>query len=340
MIGLDVEDIICSSLIIFFSLLALMLSVFLVISFYYPTKTKNKSAKYQNYGFTIMSVNVFILELTYLIPYCLPRFTDHLNLCIAFGAVQYFVENISMFFVIGMSICLLLHILASFKKCQRCYRKNIGKIVFLSWVPAGFVYTLFFMIVGLSQGLFQVEGNRCWIIDSPWNMNYTLYEWLSYKCFVIGSVIVTIVCSIVCGIMFKIQAKMYKYAYQTAQILDKTGQKEMVNSLNKLNRMLLRRYIGLAVICFLQEGISDLCYFILAENVPPSQEGYYLMWEDLSYPISCFLYVAIFAKGFLSRLVYHIWDKIYKFYRSKTKNTNSTNTGNDLEQMMILGQDI
>ena len=118
MLTLDISDIVLTLLVIVLSLTAMTFLVLSIFSIFYPIKAKNVSAKYQNYGYTIMSVNIFVLEMTYLVPYCAPSFTTNLNLCIAFGATQHFVENFSTFFIIGMSVCLLLYVFSSSEKCK------------------------------------------------------------------------------------------------------------------------------------------------------------------------------------------------------------------------------
>ena len=314
MLSIDVTDVVYSFLSIVSTMVAMTLLVFSAIGLFYPSRPKSSSARFQTYSYVVMSVNVFILELTYLVPASMPSFTANLNLCIAFGATQHFVENFAIFFVIGMSMCVLLHVSPGYRKCQCRDTNNIGKSVFLFWVPVGGTYSLFFTIFGLCEKLFGVSTNRCWIVKGPGNMDYFSYQWISYRTLAIAVFIMTLIYAILCSIQFKKRAKICNDIYQTMDIQDKVGKKEMVDSLNKLDKTLLRQYMILTMICVSQEIISISTYLI-GNNIPKGQTRAYFGWSDAFYVITCFLFVEIFIENSLTKMINIIWDRCTKMCR-------------------------
>ena len=310
MLWLDIINITYASLTIILSLVAVTLLIFSIASLFYPHRTKDKSTKYQIYGYVVMSINVILLELTYLIPACFPSIVLHLNFCIALGAIQHFVENLTMFFIIGMSIYLPLHISPNYGKCRCQNTRNIGRNIFFFWISVGTGYSLFFMVFGLCENLFGVDGNRCWIVSGPEGMDYMSYQWISYRALVLIVLAMTIICAILCSIQFKKRMKMYKCAYETQFIKDETGEMEIIYSLNRLNKTLLRQYVTLTIVCVIREFVSIISYRVLASGVPKSQQGVYYGLADIVYVVACFFYVGVFTRSFLVRFIYYTWDRI------------------------------
>lgn len=203
MLSTDIADIFYSFLSILSAIMTMSLLIFLNIGLFYPSRPKTSSAKYQTYGYVIMSISAFIIEFTYLVPACMPSFTAHYDFCIILAAIQHFGENMALFFVIGMSVCVLLHVSPGYRKCQCRNTNNIGKAVFLFWVPVGGGYSLFFMLFGLGMDLFGVNTNRCWLVNGLGSINYFAYQWISYRTLVVAVVVMTVVYAILCSIQFK-----------------------------------------------------------------------------------------------------------------------------------------
>lgn len=105
---------------------------------------------------------------------------------------------------------------------------------------------------------------------------------------------------------------MYEDVYKTAHVQDKVGQKDMVNSLNRLDKALSRQYLILSIICVAQKIISAITYLIGSSRLSKSQKRACFGWSDTFYIIAPFLFVEIFTKNALITIINVIWDKCTK----------------------------
>ena len=325
MVSSDIVDILYSTLIIICSLTAIVLLILSITAIFYLPKAKDKSGRFLMYGYVVISIDIFLIELTYLIPSCFPQIINHIGFCISLGAIGHFAQNMTRFFVIGMSMYLLLSVWPSYKKCQCRNVGNIGRAVFLFWVLAGAGYSLFFMIFGLCEKVFGVDRNRCWIVNGPGDMGYFQYQWISYRTLRVVVVIITIVYSILCSYQFKKRVKMYKGAFETSHFRDTSEKNNIVESLNNLDRALMRQYIALTIVCVFQEVVSDISYIIPDNWMSKSQKRAWFGWTDIVYVITYFFTVTVFTETSLERFISHIWNKyITPRYRNNISNNKSS----------------
>lgn len=347
MLSQDIANAIPDLLVIFSSLIVITLLVLTIPSFFYPVRTRDSPGRYQIYSYIVMSINVIISSLTYLVLYTNFIFTKHLTLCAAFFAIQRFTEGITMFFTIGMSMCLLLHIFPSYKKCQCHDTKNIGKAVFWFWVPAGIGYSLFFLLFDIFRyynetGYFLFYNMAiCSMFDEPELMSYYMHTNYAYWHIIIHKVlrlltmIVTLICAVLCRRQLKKQEKMCKDAYRSTFMLSDTGQDVVISSLNRLEKKLLDQYVTLTIVCWCRE-IMTILALIIDVYVSYSLLRYFLVLADIADIITSFLSVATFTKGFLKRFVNHVWNKISACYHNRTMNISSSKNHYILKNEMIL----
>ena len=310
MILSDVTDVVYRYILVLTSITCSLLVLFAVIGFFFIPTPKNKLAKYQNYGYLVASVAALLDEITYLIPSLIVRFNEQRSLCIAFGSIQYFVENVIVFFTISVSVYILLSVNPKYRQCQCRGRKDVGKPLFLYWTISAFVYNTVMLIFMLCNNVIDVRGSRCWITNPTKMLDVGLLELLSYRLLNIASGLVAAIYAIICNRQFKMFKRDSREAFAISGPFGDEEYKEAIMALNTLNKSLINNYIALVVtnIC---NALISIVIDILERRYGNDEEVMtYLGWTDIICMLIFFIYAYLFNHTFVKEFISVVSQKI------------------------------